>query len=158
MQAASFVQQRTALAARSLMVLALSLSAVAASAQVAFENRADQLPVQHSYEGEWHHYVGGGVAVMDCNGDQMPDIYAAGGAARSHLFINTSTAHGEVQFREGVMPIFTDVTGAYPLDVDGDGILDLAILRLGPNVLMRGLGECRFEPAPADWGFEGGDE
>jgi hypothetical protein len=41
------------------------------------------------------------------------------------------------------------VTGAYPLDVDGDGHLDLAVLRLGENVVLRGLGGCRFERAIA---------
>ncbi len=35
-----------------------------------------------------------------------------------------------------------DVTGAYPLDIDGDGIVDLAVLRVGENVLLRGLGDC----------------
>ena len=39
------------------------------------------------------------------------------------------------------------VVGAYPLDVDGDGLRDLAVLRLGENVLLRGLGDCRFERA-----------
>ena len=32
------------------------------------------------------------------------------------------------------------MTGAYPLDVDSDGITDLAVLRHGENVLLRGLG------------------
>ena len=32
------------------------------------------------------------------------------------------------------------VTGAYPLDVDGDGVTDLAVLRLGESVLLRGPG------------------
>ena len=47
--------------------------------------------------------------------------------------------------------------GAYPLDVDGDGVTDLAVLRLGENVLLRGLGDCRFERANEAWGFNGGD-
>ena len=41
----------------------------------------------------------------------------------------------------------TGVTGAYPLDIDGDGHVDLAVLRVGENVLLRGLGDCRFERA-----------
>ena len=40
----------------------------------------------------------------------------------------------------------TDVTGAYALDIDGDRILDLAVLRAGPDQLLRGLGDCQFEP------------
>ena len=41
----------------------------------------------------------------------------------------------------------TAVTGAYPLDIDGDGVIDLVVLRVGENVLLRGLGDCRFERA-----------
>jgi enediyne biosynthesis protein E4 len=49
------------------------------------------------------------------------------------------------------------VTGAYPLDIDSDGITDLVLLRVGENVVMRGLGHCRFEEANRRWGFDGGD-
>ncbi len=49
------------------------------------------------------------------------------------------------------------VTGAYPIDVDSDGTVDLAVLRHGENVLLRGLGDCRFERANEAWGFDGGD-
>jgi hypothetical protein len=51
----------------------------------------------------------------------------------------------------------TSVTGAYPIDVDGDALTDLAVLRNGENVLLRGLGDCRFERANETWGYDGGD-
>ena len=35
--------------------------------------------------------------------------------------------------------------------------MDLVLLRVGENIAMRGLGGCRFEPANAAWGFDGGD-
>ncbi len=44
----------------------------------------------------------------------------------------------------------------YPLEVDGDGVMDLVLLRLGENLVMRGLGDCRFARANEDWGFDGG--
>ena len=47
--------------------------------------------------------------------------------------------------------------GAYPLDVDSDGAADLAVLRNGEDVLLRGLGDCRFERANERWGVDGGD-
>ena len=50
-----------------------------------------------------------------------------------------------------------DVTGAYPLDVDGDRHTDLVVLRVGENVVLRGLGDCRFERANEALGFDGGD-
>ncbi len=53
----------------------------------------------------------------------------------------------------------TDVTGAYPLDIDSDGIMDLAVLRrAGGNVVLRGLGDCRFEDAGDSLGLMGGDD
>ena len=48
----------------------------------------------------------------------------------------------------------TGVTGAYPLDIDGDGITDLAVLRVGETELLRGLGDCRFERANEAWGAD----
>ncbi len=36
-------------------------------------------------------------------------------------------------------------------------VADLAVLRHGENVLLRGLGDCRFERANETWGFDGGD-
>ncbi|MBC7238325.1 MAG: VCBS repeat-containing protein, partial [Chloroflexi bacterium] len=49
------------------------------------------------------------------------------------------------------------VSGAYPLDIDSDGIMDIVLLRVGENKVMRGLGECRFSDASKEWGFDGGD-
>ena len=99
----------------------------------------------HIYEGGWEHFVGGGIAAFDCNGDALPELYAAGGTAPASLFVNTSNA--DVSFTRTTPPelALTAVSGAYPLDFNNDGILDLAILRVGENRLLRGLGECRFE-------------
>lgn len=40
----------------------------------------------------------------------------------------------------------TGVTGAYPLDIDSDGHLDLVVLRVGENLLLRGGPDCGFTP------------
>ena len=48
------------------------------------------------------------------------------------------------------------VTGAYPIDVDSDGVTDLVVLRWGENVSLRGLGDCRFERANEAWGSKAG--
>ena len=128
-----------------------------AQADVAFTSRSN-LPAHQSYEGDWNHFVGGGLAVLDCNDDNRPDFYAAGGTAPSRLFVNQTPKDGDIKFSEGSIPPLAEVTGAYPMDVDGDGVLDLIVLRDGPNVILRGLGQCKFSPAPADWNFNGGDE
>jgi enediyne biosynthesis protein E4 len=113
---------------------------------------------EHSFTGGWEFMVGGGTAVFDCSGDRMPEIFAAGGTAPAALFRNDSAAGGALTFARVESGLEIEgVVGAYPIDIDGDGITDLAVLRVGPDRLMRGLGDCRFEDASADWGFDGLD-
>ena len=110
------------------------------------------------YAGEWQYMVGGGVAAFDCNGDGFDDMLLAGGEQPAKFYVNTSSRGGALRFRPQASGLEMDkVTGAYPLDIDDDGIMDVVVLRVGENVVMRGLGQCRFEPANAAWGFDGGD-
>ncbi|GAA3874091.1 CRTAC1 family protein [Celeribacter arenosi] len=111
----------------------------------------------HRYTGGWEHFVGGGVAVFDCNGDELPDLFAAGGSRPASLMVNRSARGGAIAFEAVAIDEIVEVTGAYPLDIDGDGVLDLAVMRVGENRLLRGLGGCAFEDATQAWGFEGGD-
>jgi hypothetical protein len=116
--------------------------------------------LSHVYDGDFTFFVGGGVAAFDCDDDLLPDLYFAGGTNPAALYRNTSSPGGRIRFERmaGSVTDMTDVTGAYPLDVDGDGITDLAVLRLGPNVMLRGLGGCRYEDATVRWGVEPGDD
>jgi enediyne biosynthesis protein E4 len=134
------------------------VAASPAMAGPSFVDRSGGLPVEHVYDGGWEHFVGGGVAVFDCNGDARPDVYAAGGENPARLFVNETEGPGApLAFREGGMAALTGVTGAYPIDIDGDGILDLVVLRVGPNVVLRGDGDCGFADVTADWGIDPGD-
>ena len=124
-----------------------------------FEDRAATLPVPHAYTGGWEHFVGGGVAVFDCDGDSYPEIFAAGGMSPARLFRNTTPQPGApITYTLGDLPDLTGVTGAYPLDIDSDGHMDLAVLRVGPNLLLKGGADCRFTDATADWGFQSPDQ
>ena len=109
------------------------------------------------YMGDWQYMVGGGAAVFDCDADARPDVFIAGGEGPAGLYRNLSEPGGGLKFAPVDGLSETGVTGAYPLDIDSDGITDLAVLRVGENHLMRGLGDCRFENANAAWGFDGGD-
>ncbi len=121
-----------------------------------FQNRSDALPA-HIYGGGWEHFVGGGVASFDCNGDGMTDLFAAGGENPASLMVNRSERGGTLAFDRSEIAQITGVTGAYPVDIDSDGITDLAVLRVGKNLLLKGLGDCSFEEASEAWGFDGGD-
>jgi len=115
--------------------------------------------LNHTYGGGSEFAVGGGVAVFDCNGDGRPDLFLAGGANRAALYRNDSAIGGALHFTRLDDPAtdLTGVNGAYPLDIDGDGVVDLVLLRNGENILLRGLGGCRFERANERWGFDGGN-
>ena len=124
-----------------------------------FVEEAAGAGIEHRYDGEFTYFVGGGVAAFDCDDDGSQDLYFAGGSSAAALYRNASPVGGALHF-ERIPDAATDldaVTGAYPLDVDGDGRTDLAVLRVGEDVLLRGLGDCRFERANETWGFDGGD-
>ncbi len=125
-----------------------------------FVEEAGAAGVDHSYQGDFQFFVGGGVAVLDCNNDRFPDLYFAGGAAPAALYVNQSAVGGQLQFgkKDNASTDLGDATGAYPLDVDSDGLEDLVVLRVGENMILRGLGDCEFETANAFLGIDGGDD
>jgi len=138
---------------------AFATQAAANGSHPVFVDRSGDLPIEHIYAGGWEHFVGGGVAVFDCNGDAKPDAYAAGGENPAHLLINSTEGPGApIRFESGTnLPELTGVTGAYPLDIDSDGHMDLVVLRVGPNAILRGGPDCSFAEAPADWAFSPGN-
>ena len=129
---------------------------LAAAGSPIFAPQPDALPVEHIYSGGWEHFVGGGVAVFDCNDDQRPDLAAAGGSEPARLFVN-ATEGEEIRFAQGTLPGLRGTTGLYPLDIDGDDFLDLVVLRVGANQLLKGDGACGFMDHGAAWEFDGGD-
>ncbi len=130
-----------------------TLTASMSAAVPRFVDETSTSGLDLTYGGDDTFDVGGGVAVFDCDDDGLPDVYAAGGGNQSALFRNGSPTGGALRFTRIPSPI-TDldhVTGAYPLDVDADGVSDLVVLRQGESVALRGLGDCRFERANEAW-------
>jgi hypothetical protein len=115
--------------------------------------------VIHRYDGGFVHYTGGGVAALDCDDDGLQDLYLAGGSDPAALFRNESEVGGALHFTPlaSAATDLVDVIGAYPIDLDSDGVTDLVVLRAGENVVLRGLGGCRFERANEQLGFDGAD-
>ena len=70
--------------------------------------------------------VGGGAASFDCNDDGYPEILLAGGEQPAKFYRNASTQGGPLKFAVEQSGLELDkVSGAYPLDVDGNGVTDL---------------------------------
>jgi enediyne biosynthesis protein E4 len=116
---------------------------------------ADSGGIDHRYEGDFQYFVGGGVASFDCDDDGRSELFFAGGSAPAALYHNESPTGGALRFTRLASPVtdLTAVTGAYPLDIDGDGRTDVAVLRVGEDVILRGLGGCRFERANETFGI-----
>jgi hypothetical protein len=118
------------------------LLAMPVAADPLFEDMSDRLPT-HIYGGGWEHFVGGGLAVFDCNDDGLPDVFAAGGENPAKLIRND----GNFEFREVDIPVLMGTTGAYPIDLNADGLMDLFVLRVGANRVLSGQGDCVFKDA-----------
>ncbi len=125
-----------------------------------FREQAAAAGVEHRYTGPWEFFVGGGVAAFDCDGDGKPDLVFAGGKGPMQLFLNRSPVGGPLKFERKDIAIdrrwLTDVIGVYPIDIDGDGITDLVVLRVGGNLLLKGGPDCSFELANKARHFDGG--
>ncbi|APH74052.1 CRTAC1 family protein [Aquibium oceanicum] len=158
--------------------LLLALAAVAAMSSVSAAHSEDAFPapistdiplmheeaaaagIVHAYRGPWEYFVGGGGASLDCNDDRMPDIFLAGGRDAARFYVNRSTAGGPLRFEEKPIAIDPEdlekVLGAYALDIDGDGMRDLVLMRVGENVILKGGPECTYSKANREFTFDGG--
>jgi hypothetical protein len=162
--------RRRVLVALGLVIVALLVAAVAGVAVLGvgrgpaalgaphFVDEAASAGLDFSFQGEADLAIGGGVAAFDCNGDGKPDLYLAGGSGPAALFRNDSPIGGALRFSRLADPAtdLSQVMGAYPIDIDGDGIVDLAVLRLGETTLLRGLGDCQFAAGDQAWTFDPG--
>ncbi|HZG27535.1 MAG TPA: CRTAC1 family protein [Ensifer sp.] len=121
------------------------------------EEQADESGVSTVYDGDWEFMVGGGVSTFDCDDDGFPDMLLPGGSGKSVFYHNESRKGGAIRFKAMASGLEVDnLLGSYAIDIDGDGIKDIVLLRLGENIVMRGKGKCQFERANETWNFEGG--
>jgi enediyne biosynthesis protein E4 len=154
----SLITLRLALTAFGVAGLAQSVAAENTVIVPSFVEETASAGITSAYTGDWEYMIGGGVATFDCNGDGFADMLLAGGTSPATLYRNASTKGGALHFETQSSGLELDkVTGTYPVDIDSDGITDMVLLRVGENVVMRGLGDCKFERANEAWGFDGGD-
>jgi hypothetical protein len=106
--------------------------------------------------------MAGGLAFGDFDGDGLPDLYVANGVRR---WGKPNTDSCGKLFRNLGRDRFLDVTekagihacglgvGAYWVDLDGDGKLDLYLTNVGPNAVYFNRGDGTFEEG-RDTGLE----
>ena len=107
-------------------------------------------------------YNGGGVAIGDINGDELPDIYLSGNQIKNKLYLNK----GNLQFEDiteqaGVAGNSSWNTGAIMGDVNGDGLLDIYVCAVvgikgfnGHNELFINNGDNTFTESAARYGLD----
>ncbi|MGB5700490.1 VCBS repeat-containing protein [Muriicola sp.] len=107
-------------------------------------------------------YNGGGVAIGDINGDDLPDIYFSGNQVRNKLYLNKGNLTFEdITEKAGVAGNSTWNTGAIMGDVNGDGLLDIYVCAVvgingfnGYNELFINNGDLSFTESAANYGLD----
>lgn len=109
-----------------------------------------------------YYYDGGGVAVGDINNDGLSDIYLVSNEGDNGLFLN----QGGMNFRDisesaGVRSRGLWKTGVSMVDVNGDGLLDIYLCRLGnykgvtgKNELYINQGDLTFAEEAAKYNLD----
>ena len=107
-------------------------------------------------------YNGGGVAIGDINGDELPDIYLAGNQVKNRLYLNKGNLKFEdITEQAGVAGKSSWNTGAVMGDVNGDGLLDIYVCAVvgikgfdGYNELFINNGDNTFTESAARYGLD----
>lgn len=107
-------------------------------------------------------YNGGGVAILDVNNDDLPDVYFTATQQANRLYLNK----GKFQFEDitekaGVAAIGGTKTGVSVVDINADGFQDIYVCRSGltpseerTNLLFVNNGDATFTEKAKDYGLD----
>ena len=126
-----------------------------------FVEEAIAAGIEHAYDGEFTFFVGGGVGGLRLRRRRAARPLPGGRrASRPRCSATEARAAARSRFERMAepddrpdrrSPARTRSTSTATTSID------LAVLRLGENVLLRGLGDCRFERGQRGTGLDGGD-
>ncbi len=106
-------------------------------------------------------YNGGGVAILDVNNDDLPDVYFTATQDANRLYLNKGNFQFEdITDKAGVAATGGMKTGVTVADVNADGFQDLYVCRTGAvagqdraNLLFVNNGNSTFTEAAASYGL-----
>jgi hypothetical protein len=107
-------------------------------------------------------YNGGGVSVGDINNDGLIDIYFSSNQGPNKLFLNKGKmVFEDISKKSGLESLGSWKTGVTMVDINGDGLLDIYVCRLGnfkgisgKNELYINNGDLTFSEKAAEYGLD----
>jgi len=107
-------------------------------------------------------YNGGGVSVGDINNDGLIDIYFSSNQGPNKLFLNKGKmVFEDISKKSGLESLSSWKTGVSMVDINGDGLLDIYVCRLGnfkgisgKNELYINNGDLTFSEKAAEYGLD----